>query len=152
MDGSADTENLHASRLISALIVIGAFLSLLLATAWAQGQTITSLSANAKGQGTLTVGKETFKVPNVVATLKEDGTGELILITDITLFVTCTWSGPADLSKGIDLKITGGTSAGSATGTGKLFLGADAKSITGLKFEARSNARKRKILLDFVAE
>jgi hypothetical protein len=88
----------------------------------------------------------------VVVKLKEDGTGEITVVTDLQLFVTCTWSAPADLSKGIDLKITGGTNAGSLEGSGKLFLRPDGKSIASLSIQAISNTAKRKIQLDFVAE
>ena len=72
-------------------------------------QTLTSLLATAHGQGTITVGQEELKVSNVVVKLKEDATCEITLVTDFQLFISCTWSAPADLSKGIDLKVTGGT-------------------------------------------
>jgi hypothetical protein len=115
-------------------------------------QGITSLAATANGKGTLTVGKEVFEVTTVLVKLKEDSTGDLTLVTDLQLFITCTWSSPTDLSKGIDLKITGGLSAGSGQGSGKLFLKPDGKSIASLAFEAMSNTAKRKIKLDFTAE
>jgi hypothetical protein len=115
-------------------------------------QGLTSLLATARGQGTLTVGQEVFNVTNVVVKLKEDGTGEITLVTDLQLFVQCTWSAPADLGKGIDLKITGGISTGSAEGSGKLFLRPDGKAIASLSMEASSNTRKRKIQLKFVAD
>jgi hypothetical protein len=112
----------------------------------------TSLLATARGQGTLTVGDEVFKISNLVVKLKEGGTGEIILVTDIQLFVTCTWSATDDLSKGIDLKITGGVNEGSAHGSGKLFLRPDAKSIANLSIEAMSTTRKKRIQINFVAE
>ena len=112
----------------------------------------TSLLATAHGQGTLKIGREIFQVHTVVVNLKEDGTGEITLVTDLTLFVQCTWSAPADLTKGIDLKITGGTSAGSAQGSGKLLLRPDGKSIASLSMEGMSNTSKRKIQLQFVAD
>ena len=115
-------------------------------------QALTSLSANARGQGTLTIGRETMKIYSIVAQLKEDGTGEIILVTDLTLFVNCTWTVPADLTNGIELKVTGGTSAGGATGSGKLFLKPDGKSIASLSMQGSSNTSKRKIKIDFVAE
>lgn len=67
-------------------------------------QNLKFLLANAHGTGTLTVGDEVYKVTNVVVKLDEDGTGEITLVTDLQLFVQCTWSAPADLSQGIDLK------------------------------------------------
>lgn len=113
---------------------------------------LTSLQATARGQGTLTVGKEVFKVNTVVVNLKEDGTGEITLVTDLTLFVSCTWSAGADLSQGVYLKITGGTTASGATGSGKLLLRPDGKSIASLTMQGSSNTEKRKIQLNFVAE
>jgi len=110
-----------------------------------------SLLATARGQGTLKVGQEVFKISTVVVNLKEDGTGEITLVTDLQLFLQCTWSAPSDLSKGIDLKITGGATTGGATGTGKLFLRSDEKSIASLTIEASSNTVKRKIEVKFVA-
>jgi hypothetical protein len=118
----------------------------------AASQALTSLLATARGQGTLTVGREVFKITNVVVKLKEDGTGEITLVTDFQLFVTCTWSATADLSQGVDLKITGGTNPGSAQGSGKLFLRPDGKSIASLSMEGMSTAVKRKIKLTFAAE
>ena len=114
-------------------------------------QGITSLLASARGDGTLKVGQEVFKVSTVVVNLKEDGTGEVTLVTDLQLFLQCTWTAPAELSKGIDLKITGGATAGGATGSGKLFLKPDEKSIASLTIEATSNTVKRKIEVKFVA-
>lgn len=93
-----------------------------------------------------------FKVSSVVVNLKEDGTGELTLLTDLQLFVQCSWSAPADLSKSIDLKMTRGTSAGGAQGFGKVVLRPDGKSIASLTMEAMSNTGRRKIKLNFVAE
>jgi hypothetical protein len=115
-------------------------------------QAPTSLLATANGQGTLTVGKEVFKVTAVVVKLKEDGTGEITLVTDLQLFVACTWTSTDDLSKAIELKITGGTNPGTAQGSGKLFLKPDGKSIASLSMEGMSTAVKRKIKLEFVAE
>jgi ribosomal protein L24E len=140
---------------VSRLIAITATLTLLTLLPMpnlAAPQGLTSLLATARGQGTLTVGKEEFKVSNVVVKLKEDGTGEITVVTDLQLFMTCTWSAPADLSKGIALKITGGTNAGSVEGSGKLFLRPDGKTIASLSIEASNKNVKRKIGVKFVAE
>src|SRR5258706_6633946 len=118
-------------------------LTLLVLPNLAAPQGLTSLLADASGKGTLTVGKEEFKVTNVVVKLKEDGTGEITLVTDLQLFVQCTWSAPADLSKGIDLKITGGLRTGGAEGSGKLLLRPDGKAIASLSIAPTSNTRKR---------
>ena len=134
------------------ILALTAMLVLLTLTATpnrAAPQALTSILATARGQGTLKVGREEFKVSNVIVKLKEDGTGELTLITDLQLLVLCTWSAPADLSAGIELKIAGGVA--SAQGSGKLFLRSDGKSIASLSMEGTSNT-KRKIQLKFVAD
>ncbi len=137
---------------INRLIGVITLLSLLAIPNLAAPPELTSLLANAKGEGTLKVGKEEFKVSFVVVKLKEDGTGEITVVTDLQLFVTCKWSAPADLSKGIDLTITGGTNEGTSQGSGKLFLKPDGKSIANMSVEGMSTAAKRKFQLKFVAE
>jgi hypothetical protein len=125
-------------------------------TAPAQTQKITSLTATAKGQGTITVsdpGVEVRKRPlySVVVTLRENGDAEIVVVTDMQLMARGKWTQPSDLSQGIALKITGGTVANNAKGTGKLFLRPDGKTIDKLNFEATSTARS-KVTVDFVAE
>lgn len=142
---------MEASRQIAALIAPFLFLTLLAMPNLAAPEGLTSFSANARGQGTLKVGKEEFKVGAVVVKLKEDGTGEITVVTDLALFLNCTWSAGDDLSKGIDLKLSGGPNAG-AQGSGKLLLRPDGKSIASLTIAGSSNTLKRKVQLDFVAE
>lgn len=135
------------------LFALTATFTLLVLTAMpttAAPQRFTTLLATAHGQGTLKVGREVFKLSNVVVKLKEDGTGEITLITDLQLFVTCTWSAASNLSEGIDLKLTAGATS-SAQGTGKLLLRPDGKAIDRLSIEGSSNTN-RKILLKFVAD
>jgi hypothetical protein len=134
------------------LFGVTATLTLLTLTAMpnlAAPQGFTTLLATAHGKGTLKVGREVFNVSSVIVKLKEDGTGEITVVTDLQLFVTCTWSAGADLSEGINLKLTTGLT--SAQGSGKLFLRPDGKAIDRLSIEGRSNT-KRKILLEFVAD
>lgn len=119
-------------------------------------QKITSLSTTAKGQGTITIsdrlsGDKTHKVNSVVVTLRENGDAEIVLVAEMQLFARGRWTAPSDLSKGIALKINGGIVTGSATGSGKLFLKPDAKSIDKLSFDAKSSARS-KISVQFVAD
>lgn len=143
---------MRATREIFAATAVFCLLTLqpILGSAAAQGPT--SLKASARGQGTLTIGKETMKVNTVVVNLSEDGTGEVTIVTDLQFFINCTWSAPTDLSKGIELKITGGTTASGATGSGKLMLKPDGKSIADLTMQGSSNTEKRKIELNFTAE
>ncbi len=143
---------MKVSHKLFAITVTLALLTSLAMPCLAAPQGVTSLLATAKGKGTLKVGQEEFHLGAVVVKLKEDSTGEITLITDLQLFVTCTWSATDDLSKGIDLKVTGGTNAGGAEGTGKLFLRPDGKTIDRLSIDASSNTRRRKIAVNFVAD
>jgi hypothetical protein len=117
----------------------------------AASRELTSLTANAQGKGTLTAGKETFNIYSVVVKLKDDGTGELIVVSDLTFFLNCSWSANADLTKGIDLKLQSGNNVG-PSGSGKLFLKPDAKSIARLTLAGTSNTLKRKLQLNFVSD
>lgn len=143
---------MRVTRRLVATIVALLFSTLLAMPNSAATQGLTSLKASARGTGTLTIGKEVLKVNTVVVELDEDGTGEITVVSDLQFFINCTWSAPADLSKGIDLKITGGTTASGAQGSGKLLLKSDGKSIAGLSMQGSSNTEKRKIALNFVAE
>lgn len=118
------------TRRIGPTTTVLIFLTLLALSNLASAQGPASLLATANGNGTLIVGKEEFKVTSVVVKLKEDGTAEVTLVSDLQLFVSGTWSKAADSGEGIDLKITGGASGGGAQGSGKLFLRPDAKSST----------------------
>lgn len=138
-------------RLISPTTAALILLTLLTMSNPTSAQAPAALLATANGKGTLTVGKEQFKVTSVVVKLKEDGTTEITLVTDLQLFVTGTWSKPADSGEGIDLKITGSAAGGGAQGSGKLLLRPDAKSIDRLTIEGMSNTVKRKIRLEFAA-
>jgi hypothetical protein len=88
----------------------------------------------------------------VVIKLNEGGALELTLVSEITVFFTGTWSAPDDMSKGIDLTITGSESVSTMKGQGKLFLKADGTSIASLKIQAESKLRKRLIDVAFTAE
>ena len=143
---------MEVSRKLFAVTTTMILLAVLPVAIAAAQQVFTSLSANAKGEGTLTMGREEMKIHSIVVQLKEDGSGEIIIVTDLTLFVNCTWAAPANLSEGIDLKVTGGSTADGATGSGKLLLKPDGKSIASLSMQGTSNTSKRKIKIDFVAE
>lgn len=142
------------AKLLTGFILLVALLAWLPATAAIQK--LTSLTATAKGQGTITVtnpGVEERKRPlhSVVVTLRENGEAEIVVITDMQLMAQGRWTKPSDLSQGINLKITGGTVANNAKGTGKLFLKPDGKTIDKLNFEVKSQGRS-KVTVEFVAE
>ncbi len=134
------------------VICLGAIFLLATASAVVAQQKPTSLTANAKGTGTIKIGSEQFPLHAVVIKLNEGGALELTLVSEITVFFTGTWSAPDDLTKGIDLSITGSEDSSTMRGQGKLFLKPDGKSIASLKVQAESKLRKRLVAVDFVAE
>ncbi len=111
-----------------------------------------SLVASAKGEGTIKLGKEEFKLNAVVVKLFADGKAELNLITDITVFVTGTWSRANETDKSIDLKITSSVTGGNLDGGGKLLLTDDRKSISGLRLQMVSKTTKKTVTAEFVAK
>ena len=103
----------------------------------------------AKGNGTLKVGSEEFKVTSVVIKLLENGRAEINLISEITVFIAGTWSRGATPNE-INLQISGDATS-SFEGTGKLLV-RDRKTIDRLTLQGASRATKRQIEVNFVAE
>jgi hypothetical protein len=118
----------------------------------AVSQESTALVASANGEGRLKIGREEFKITAAVTKLLEDGTAEITLITDISVFVSGTWSNSGDAQKSIDVVITGAATKGGLTGSGKLFLSADRKSIASLRFQAINKQTERQINVSFVGK
>ena len=133
-------------------IAISILLVLLALPGMAGGQQPKSLVASANGEGTIKLGKEEFKIYAVVVKLFEDGKAEINLVTDITVFVSGTWSGGDDVQKGINLHITGNVVAGRLEGSGKLFLRDDRKSIASLNLEVLNKGTKKTIKANFTAK
>ena len=105
--------------------------------------------AHAHGQGTLKVGQESFKITTVVVKLIDDHKAELTLVSDITFFLSGTWSQQANSDQDFDLKITGGASGGGIEGGGKLTLGKDLQSSVRLDLKGVSKTTKRQIEVHF---
>ena len=118
----------------------------------AAAQQPSSLVVSAKGEGKIKLGKEEFKLDGVVVKLFEDGKVELNLISDITVFITGTWSRPTGNDKSIDLKITGNLTAGNLNGGGKVLLTDDRQSIAGLKLQIYNKVSRRTVTADFLAK
>ncbi len=114
-------------------------------------QRLTSLIAAAKGHGTFTIGDTKQEIRSVVVVLREGGEAQVTIVTELQLSTQGRWTVGDDLSKGIDLKITGGIVSGNATGTGQLFLRDDAKSIDRLNIQSTSTAGG-KLTVEFVAD
>ncbi|HKR60498.1 MAG TPA: hypothetical protein VJS64_12250 [Pyrinomonadaceae bacterium] len=113
------------------------------------GQAPKSIVASAKGEGVIKMGDEEFKIQSVVVKLFEDGKAEIQVVSDITAFVSGTWSRADDASKSIDIKITGNMMS---EGGGTLLVGEDRKSIAELHLKVVNKASKKMITADFVAK
>ena len=105
--------------------------------------------AHANGQGTIKVGQEQFKVTSLVVKLLDDKTAEITLVSDITFFLSGTWSQPADSDQNFDIKITGGASGGGLEGAGTLILGKDTQSAVKLDLKGQSRTSKKIIEVHF---
>ncbi len=117
---------------------------------YAQGQKFDSLTAIANGHGVIADAFEERKFTAALAILRQDGTMFITLYSDLQLQAQGTWS-PSDSSpEEILLKITGSELSGNATGTGKLLLSEDRKSIRELTIKGRS-FDGREIAVTFVA-
>lgn len=130
-------------RLLIAIAVV------VLVTSIAQPQDSQQRLAHANGQGMLRVGQERFKITSVVVKLIDDHTAELTLVSDITVFLSGTWSQQANSENDFDLKITGGASGGGIEGGGTLTLGKDLQTSVRLDLKGLSKTTKRQIEVHF---
>jgi hypothetical protein len=129
-----------------------AILLLLSVSVVSVAQKITSLTATAKGQGTLTTADSAQRKINAVGViLREDGEAQITIFTDLQLSAQGRWTVGDELSKGIDLQITGGIVAGNANGTGKVYLRQDGKSIARVSIKAKTPTGG-KVTIEFTAD
>jgi hypothetical protein len=110
------------------------------------------LVASANGEGRVKVGREEFKVTAVVVKLLEDGSAEISLVSDITIFINAKWTQSGNGETEINLEITGGATKGGMEGNGKLFLRDDKKSIASLNVIAINKLTKKNIDVQFTAK
>ena len=108
--------------------------------------------AVANGQGTLRVGDERFKINSVIVKLVDDRKAEITLVSDITVFLTGTWSNHGESQEEVDLEVTGGATPGGMEGRGKVFLRSDGKSVTRLSLNGMSRTSKRPVEANFAAK
>jgi hypothetical protein len=137
-------------RVIRKKVVLCLLLSLLTIPVQALQKEPKSIVAHANGNGVLKVGDEEFKVTSVVIKLFEDGKAEINLISEITIFISGTWSRAGDSRKVINLKITGGATGGGIEADGDLLLRGE-RSIERLSLEGKNKATHRPLTLDFQA-
>jgi hypothetical protein len=134
------------------------FLVLLFALpAWAQQQTEPkSVVAYANGTGTIKLGDEQFKVTAVVAKLFEDGKVEISIVSDITIFMSGTWTRSADSANVLKLKITAGAAGSGVDASGDLSLRengqAEQKGIDSVSLQGESKTTHQVVALDFKAK
>lgn len=105
--------------------------------------------AHSNGQGTLRVGDQKFKLTAVVVKLLPDGKAEVTLISDITIFLTATWSNHSGSPQQINLDMTGVDSRGGFEGDGKVLLANGGKSVGRLSLKGISRTTKRPVEVSF---
>jgi hypothetical protein len=107
--------------------------------------------AHANGDGRIKVGQEQFKINAVSVKLLDDHKTEIILVADITIFLSGTWSQNADSQDDFDIQITGGASPGGLEGGGKLTLGKDPKDVR-LTLKVKSLTSKKNVEVYFAGK
>ena len=140
---------MRVTRRFVALFVL---IILVAAPAWPT-QDSESMQAHANGNGLLNYGGEEFKVTAVVIKLFKDGKAEINLISELTIFVSGTWSRDTN-SKKINLKITGGATGSGVEASGELTLrgesrSGESRSVDRVSLEGQSKTTHRKVTLDF---
>ena len=130
---------------------------LLVLAVTASAQDNKSIVAHANGDGTLKIGDEKFKVSTVVIKLFEDSKAEINLVSDITIFVSGTWSWKDDSKQVINLKISGGATGGGVEANGELFLrdsteAGQRRAIDRVSLDGTSKTSHRGMTLNFQAK
>jgi len=146
LKGLAKVKNQFSTKCLLATLLV------VLVSVTARSQAVKSLTATAKGQGNINVSDiDKHQINSLMVILKPNGDAEFTFYADLQLSAQGTWSVGNSLSKGIDIKITGGVVGDNAKGSGKLFLRSDGKSIDRLTFAATSDDGS-KITIKFVAD
>ena len=117
----------------------------------AQSQESESLNITTKGHGRLSSVVEDRKITSALVVLRQDGTVMVTVTADVQLQAQGTWKASASSPEEIVLKITGGAVKGEMSGSGKLLLTSDRKSIKELMIVLRS-ADGVDVSVTFVAE
>ena len=136
-------------RVTRKFVAIFVLIILAAAPAWST-QDSESIVAHANGTGLLKYGDEEFKVTAVVIKLFKDGKAEINLISELTIFVSGTWSRDTD-SKKFKLIIKGGATGSGVEAAGELTLRGESKSIDRVFLEGHSKTAQRKVTLNFQA-
>lgn len=125
------------------------FLAMLVTYLVAKAQDNQARIAHSSGQGMLRVGDEKFQITSVIVKLEADRRAEVTLSSDITFFISGTWSNQTESQQEIDLEITGGATPGGLAGKGKVFLSSDGKAVSRLSLKGISRTTKRAVNVNF---
>src|SRR5215210_1498683 len=136
-------------RVIRRFVALFVLVILAAAPAWSM-QDSESIVAHANGNGLLKYGDEEFKVTSVVIKLFKDGKAEINLISELTIFVSGTWSRDTD-SKKFNLKIKGGATGSGVEANGELTLRGESRSIDRVSLQGKSKTTHRNVSLNFQA-
>ena len=117
-----------------------------------EAQESQSRLAHANGQGTLRVGDEKFTINSVIVKLIDDRRAEITLASDITVFVSATWTSHGQSQEEFDLEVTGGATPAGLEGKGKVFLSSDGKSVMRLSLKGVSRTTKRALEANFAGK
>jgi hypothetical protein len=104
--------------------------------------------ASSNGQGTLLVGDGKFKLHSVTVKLMPDQKAELILGSDIIIFLSATWSNHPESPQEIDLQMST-DSRGGFEGIGKVVLKDEGKGVARLTLKGISRTTKRQVEATF---
>ena len=108
--------------------------------------------AHANGNGTLRIGDEQFNISAAVVKLLPDHKAEITIVSDITIFLTGTWSNVTDSPLQFELEFAIGASRGGLEGMGQTSLSNDGKTLKRLNLKGVSRATKRAVEADFVGK
>ena len=137
---------LHWSELLMIVLFI-----LVLSSVSAQAQQEDAVTVYAKGHGSIVSTVEERNITAALVVLRPNGTALITLVSDLQLHAEAQWSASKSSSEEIELKITGGELSGNASGSGRLVLSDDRKSIKELMINAKS-FDGRELKLTFVAD
>ena len=114
-------------------------------------QQVEPVTVYGKGHGSIVSTVEVRQIDAALVVLRPDGTALITLISDLQLHAEAQWSTSKSSAQEIELKITGGELSGNASGSGKLVLSDDGKSIKELLIKGKS-FDGRELTLNFVAD
>ena len=117
----------------------------------AQSQELEPLIVMAKGHGIMSSVVDERKITAALVVLRQNGTVLITVAADLQLQAEGTWKASASSPEEILLKITGGVLKGEMSGSGKLLLTSDRKSIKNLTIDVKT-IDGREITVTFVAD